>query len=207
MLSFTQVSHRFGTRTLFSELTLSLPESRVVLTGANGSGKTTLLLIAAGILTPSQGMVSFNQQNVADIALRNQIGISASKLNLPGFFTATDMLAFHGRQFNCKPDCHWADYRWVNAFGLTPFLNTRVEDLSLGNYKKLSLTLALMHSPELLLLDEPTNGLDDKTRSALEDCFETYAGQLIIASHEPQVFASNSGVRHLHLDASGVHDR
>ena len=207
MLSFTQVSHRFGTRNLFSELTLSLPESRVVLTGANGSGKTTLLLIAAGILTPSQGMVSFNQQNVADIALRNQIGISASKVTLPGFFTVTDMLAFHGRQFNCEPDCQWADYRWVNAFGLTPFLNTRVEDLSLGNYKKLSLILALMHSPELLLLDEPTNGLDDKTRSALEDCFETYAGQLIIASHEPQVFASNCSVRHLHLDASGVHDR
>ena len=178
-----------------------------MLTGANGSGKTTLLLIAAGILTPSQGMVSFNQQNVADIALRNQIGISASKVTLPGFFTVTDMLAFHGRQFNCEPDCQWADYRWVNAFGLTPFLNTRVEDLSLGNYKKLSLILALMHSPELLLLDEPTNGLDDKTRSVLEDCFETYAGQLIIASHEPQVFASNSGVRHLHLDASGVHDR
>ena len=207
MLSFTQVSHRFGTRNLFSELTLSLPESRVVLTGANGSGKTTLLLIAAGILTPSQGMVSFNQQNVADIALRNQIGISASKVTLPGFFTVTDMLAFHGRQFNCEPDCQWADYRWVNAFGLAPFLNTRVEDLSLGNYKKLSLILALMHSPELLLLDEPTNGLDDKTRSALEDCFETYAGQLIIASHEPQVFASNCSVRHLHLDASGVHDR
>ena len=65
-----------------------------MLTGANGSGKTTLLLIAAGILSPSQGVVSFNQQNVADIALRNQIGISASKVNLPGFFTATDMLAF-----------------------------------------------------------------------------------------------------------------
>ena len=64
-----------------------------------------------------------------------------------------------------------------------------------------------MHSPELLLLDEPTNGLDDQTRSALEDCFESYAGQLIIASHEPQVFASNCSVRHLHLDASGVHDR
>ena len=207
MLSFAQVSHRIGTKTLFSELTLSLPESRVVLTGANGSGKTTLLFIAAGILSPSQGVVSFNQQNVADIALRNQIGISASKVNLPGFFTVTDMLAFHGRQFNCEPDCQWADYRWVNAFGLTPFLSTRVEDLSLGNYKKLSLILALMHSPELLLLDEPTNGLDDKTRSVLEDCFETYAGQLIIASHEPQVFASNCSVRHLHLDASGVHDR
>lgn len=205
MLSFSQVSHNFGTRTLFRALTLSLPESRVVLTGANGSGKTTLLLIAAGILPPSQGVVSFKQQNVAD--LRRQIGISASKVNLPGFFTVTDMLAFHGRQFNCEPDCHWADYRWVNAFGLTPFLNTKVEDLSLGNYKKLSLILALMHSPELLLLDEPTNGLDDQTRSALEDCFETYAGQLIIASHEPQVFASNSNVRHLHLDASGVHDR
>ena len=207
MLSFTQVSHHFGTRTLFRELTLSLPESRVVLTGANGSGKTTLLLIAAGILPPSQGVVSFNQLNVADISLRRQIGISASKVNLPGFFTVTDMLAFHGRQFNCVPDCLWADYRWVNAFGLTPFLNTRVEDLSLGNYKKLSLILALMHSPELLLLDEPTNGLDDKTRSALEECFETYAGQLIIASHEPQVFASKNNVRHLHLDASGVHDR
>lgn len=207
MLSFEQVSHHFGARTLFGNLTLSLPEPRVVLTGANGSGKTTLLLIAAGILIPSQGAVRFNQQNVAETAMRRTIGISASKVNLPGFFKVTEMLAFHARQFHCVPDCHWADYPWVTAFGLTPFINTRVQDLSLGNYKKLSLILAFMHEPELLLLDEPTNGLDDKTRDALQGCFAAYKGQLVIASHEPQVFSSANDVRHLHLDASGVHDK
>ena len=201
MLSFEHVSHQFGARVLFQDLSLSLPESRIVLTGANGMGKTTLLLIAAGVLPPCAGRVRFNQQPVTNPAMRRKIGISANKVSLPGFFSVTELLTFQARQFNCS-----ADSEWIDCFGLSPFLNTRVDDLSLGNNKKLSLILALMYQPELLLLDEPTNGLDSKTRQALDDFFADYPGQIVIASHEPEVFAGAREVRHLHLDTNGVHD-
>lgn len=201
LLTFDQVSHHFGSRAIFHNINLTLSEPRVLLTGANGSGKTTLLLMAAGVLVPTQGRVQFNRHSVAQPAMHQQVGISASKVNLPGFFTVTEMLAFHARQFDCS-----AQNEWITTFALTPYLNTLVQDLSLGNYKKLSLIVALMHKPALLLLDEPTNGLDSGARTALEACIADYDGQVVIASHEAGVLTGENGVRHLHLDANGVHE-
>jgi ATPase subunit of ABC transporter with duplicated ATPase domains len=59
-----------------------------------------------------------------------------------------------------------------------------VGDLSLGNYKKLSLIMALQHQPQLLLLDEPSNGLDEQARAVLTRVLTSYPGQVIVASHE-----------------------
>lgn len=72
----------------------------------------------------------------------------------------------------------------AEQLGFSPFLQTRVSDLSLGNYKKLSLLTALLHEPDLLLLDEPTNGLDDDARHAMNAILSDFTGQLIIASHD-----------------------
>ncbi|MBU2280427.1 MAG: AAA family ATPase, partial [Gammaproteobacteria bacterium] len=65
-----------------------------------------------------------------------------------------------------------------------PFMLTQVADLSLGNYKKLSLITALLHQPELLLLDEPSNGLDEHAKAALSRLLRSYPGQVIVASHD-----------------------
>lgn len=201
MLTFEQVGHRYGARQLFDGVSLTLPEQRIMLTGDNGIGKTTLLMIAAGLISPTSGMVLLNGENVQNLSQRRHIGISASKVNLPVFFTVTELLQFQARQFHCEfPD------KWVGELGLSPFLNTKIQDLSLGNAKKLSLILALMFEPALLLLDEPTNGLDAKTREALHQCFRDYPGQIIMASHEPGAF-DGVDARYLHLDVQGVHEK
>ena len=59
-----------------------------------------------------------------------------------------------------------------------------VRDLSGGEKRRLQLTRLLMDSPNLLLLDEPTNDFDVETLTALEDLLDTYAGVLIIISHD-----------------------
>src|SRR5690606_29982959 len=128
-----------------------LAEPRVLISGANGSGKTTLLLMAAGLVKPQSGYVSFNQQDVLQANTKRQIGISASKVALPAFMTVRELLAFHRQQF-ARSACD----EWVAHFSLDQYLSTKVADLSLGNYKKLSLLTAIMHQPALLLLDEPT---------------------------------------------------
>lgn len=179
MLNFDTISLRFSHHILFSNLNLDIPEKRVVLTGENGSGKTTLLMLAAGLIQPDSGEVLFNNEPVNAIPSKARIGISANKIALPTFFTARELLAFHCNMHKCKLDLGLGD-----ALGLTPFLQTKVTDLSLGNYKKLSLLTALLHQPELLLLDEPTNGLDDDARDAMNGILNNFSGQLIIASHD-----------------------
>lgn len=179
MLTFTAVSLRYPTATIFNNLTLNLPEKRVVITGENGSGKTTLLMLAAGLVTPDAGEVTFDNHPVTSQQNKRRIGISASKVALPTFFTSRELLDFHCHMHQCTLDLTMAE-----QLGFSPFLQTRVSDLSLGNYKKLSLLTALLHEPDLLLLDEPTNGLDDDARHAMNTILSDFTGQLIIASHD-----------------------
>ncbi|WP_340678098.1 ABC transporter ATP-binding protein [Paraglaciecola sp.] len=196
MLTFEEISQFYQQRCVFSDFSLQISEPRVLLSGPNGSGKATLLMMAAGLIKPSTGTVSFNGQSVLGPESKIHIGISAAKVALPGFFTVAELLDFHGRQFDCQINQHW-----VQQFSLKPYWHTKVANLSLGNYKKLSLLTAIMHQPKLLLLDEPSNGLDDKARLALNLLLTDYPGQVIIASHEA-LAAEHHQVRHIQLQRS-----
>jgi ABC-2 type transport system ATP-binding protein len=179
LLVFDQISQYYGGTFLFQNLSFSLDAPRIQISGANGSGKTTLLLLAAGLLKPHAGHVSFRQQDVLLAGSKRQIGISANKVALPAFMTVTELLRFQAQQFGCDERTSW-----IAEFGLDPFMLTQVADLSLGNYKKLSLITALLHQPELLLLDEPSNGLDEHAKAALSRLLRSYPGQVIVASHD-----------------------
>jgi ATP-binding cassette subfamily F protein uup len=61
---------------------------------------------------------------------------------------------------------------------------TPVGDLSGGERRRLQLTRLLMGSPNVLLLDEPTNDFDVETLTALEDLLDTFAGTLLVISHD-----------------------
>ncbi|MFN6971541.1 MAG: ATP-binding cassette domain-containing protein [Rheinheimera sp.] len=222
MLVFDHLCHHFDNAVIFHQLSFTIDAPRVLITGANGSGKTTLLLLAAGLIKPKAGRVSFRGQDVLQRQAKRWIGISANKVELPVFMTVQELLQFQAQQFagvfaggpaaglNAhRPDLQHnkgsqqpsdrsaADVTdWVGEFGLTPFLRTKVGDLSLGNAKKLSLILALQHQPQLLLLDEPSNGLDEQARAALVRVLTDYPGQVIVASHEP---LSAGDVPMLHL--------
>tara|TARA_R110000751_G_scaffold116604_2_gene216740 strand:- start:564699 stop:565304 length:606 start_codon:yes stop_codon:yes gene_type:complete len=196
LLEFEKVSHFYQNRCVFNDFSLEINEPRVLISGPNGSGKTTLLMLAAGLITPDAGKVSFNLEPVLTTASKSNIGISASKVALPGFLTVAELLDFHGRQFNCEPKEHW-----IEQFALKQYWHIKVANLSLGNYKKLSLLIAVMHQPKLLLLDEPTNGLDENARLALNLLLSDYPGLVIIASHEA-IAAEHQQVRHIQLQRS-----
>ena len=61
---------------------------------------------------------------------------------------------------------------------------TMVRDLSGGEKRRLQLTRLLMGSPNVLLLDEPTNDFDVETLTALEDLLDSFAGTLVVISHD-----------------------
>lgn len=85
MLEFKKVTQHYQNRCLFSDFSLLIDEPRVLISGPNGSGKTTLLLMAAGLVQPDSGEVKFRQQSVFEPDSKKNIGISASKVNLPVF--------------------------------------------------------------------------------------------------------------------------
>ncbi len=107
MLEFHQMSLAFENRCIFNAFSLSIDEPRILLTGANGSGKTTLLMLAAGLLSPNEGRVTFNGQLVDSVNAKRNIGISANKVLLPEFMTVQALLEFHCGQFQCELDKEW----------------------------------------------------------------------------------------------------
>lgn len=179
-LTFTYQYNPHYTAPIIDNLSATLDQPLTVLSGPNGSGKTTLLLLLAGLLKPNSGSVTIDGIEASSSNLRQHIGISASKVNLPDFLMVSELLTFHASQFNCS-----IPNKLIERLRLSSFLSTQIAKLSLGNYKKVSLLTAMMHQPKVLLLDEPTNGLDDASRAELIDVIRSYQGQVVMASHEP----------------------
>ena len=142
------------------------------LIGPNGSGKTTTIQCLVGLLRPDSGEITvFGRKNDPDRRdWKLDIGYVG---DIPVFWerwTADQNLRFIS-QF-------YPDWSYLNASKLADRFQLprekRAKDLSTGNRIKLSLIMALAHSPKLLLLDEPTSGMDPVVRAeALDVLFET----------------------------------
>lgn len=154
------------------------PGIRYGILGPNGAGKTSLLKLLTGSLKPSAG--------------RFQVGATVK----PGYLSqhldeldptirvleAVQQIATHvdlgnGKELSASQLCErlgfGVDAQW-----------TPIGDLSGGERRRLQLTRILMSGPNVILLDEPTNDFDVETLAALEDLLDSFAGTLIIVSHD-----------------------
>lgn len=126
--------------------------------GPNGAGKSTLIRTMLGLISPTSGMARvFGLDCVKDKkAILAQVGYMPSEAQFYHGMKVKDVLAFSAnmRKKNC------AEQAKLLCKRLDLDINRKVEELSLGNRKKVSIVCALQHEPPLYLLDEPTSGLD-----------------------------------------------
>ena len=126
--------------------------------GPNGSGKSTTIRCIMNLINNTSGIIKINgvELDKNDIRLKELIGYLPSEIYLYEDFTVKEMLDFHESFY--KKDLNKRRKYLVRIFMLDE--SKKIEDLSLGNLKKLGIVLSLMHEPKLLILDEPTSGLD-----------------------------------------------
>ncbi len=155
------------------------PGERTGIVGANGAGKSTLLGLIDGTITPDAGRVK--RGKTVRLAVLDQQGDSLAAV---GGDRIADVL---GR----LPGGYQVDGREVTPAQLLERLgfgrgqlSSRVEDLSGGERRRLQLMLTLLSEPNVLLLDEPTNDVDTDTLTAMEDLLDSWAGTLIVVSHD-----------------------
>ena len=167
-LTFHEVSRNFGRRRALARVTLTCRAGEIVaLLGPNGAGKSTLLSIAATLLQPSAGTVSYGDVSARDggASLRGRIGFLAHDLFVYPELSAAENLMFFGR-LHGLPDV----VTRVDAALLRANLADRREDpvatFSRGMRQRLAIERALLHAPRLVLLDEPFTGLDDSAVTA-----------------------------------------
>ncbi|AKP08346.1 ABC transporter ATP-binding protein [Corynebacterium pseudotuberculosis] len=163
---------------LVQDLTWRLaPGERIGLVGVNGSGKTTLLKTLAGAYELSEGKriegrtvrLGWLKQELDDLdptlRLLDAVEEVASYIQLGKKELSASQLA-ERLGFSAKRQ------------------RTPVGDLSGGERRRLQLTRVLMSEPNLLLLDEPTNDLDIDTLQELESLLDSWAGTLVVISHD-----------------------
>lgn len=126
--------------------------------GPNGSGKSTTIRVIMNLINKTSGKVLINGKEIDknDLELKEMIGYLPGDINLYEDLTVGEMLDFHESFY--KKNIHKRRCELVQLLKLDE--NKKIEDLSLGNTKKLGIVLALMHNPKILILDEPTSGLD-----------------------------------------------
>jgi ABC-2 type transport system ATP-binding protein len=136
------------------------------LIGPNGAGKSTTIRTLLGYIGADGGRASRFGMGIAreTVGLKKRTGYLPSEAVFTENMKVRDML-FYTAEFYRKD---LKERIMLLASKLALDLGKRVDDLSLGNRKKVAIIQALMHSPELLILDEPTSGLDPLVLPVLE---------------------------------------
>ena len=135
--------------------------------GPNGAGKTTSIKMMVGLLKPTSGEVLINGQDMKkfDKAL---IGVCPQELVLWDNLTCEESLKLIGDMYEVPKDVLKGRIeQLLNDLILTDKANTLVTNLSGGMKRRLNLSLALVHQPEIVMLDEPSEGLDPQSRRVL----------------------------------------
>lgn len=140
-------------------LSLTLEKGEVFgFIGPNGAGKSTTIRSVMNLINKTEGEVYLNGEKLTKkcARLKEEIGYLPSEIHLYDDLTVKEMLDYHESFY--KKNIHKRRLDLVKRLKLDE--TKKIEELSLGNLKKVGIILAFMHNPKLVILDEPTSGLD-----------------------------------------------
>jgi ABC transport system ATP-binding/permease protein len=172
------IGKSFGERTIVRDLSVRVMRGdRIGVVGPNGSGKTTLVNLLAGALAPDTGTVRLG----ANLAMAT---LDQRRESLDPRWTLGEALTGGGTTVTIGGKTkHVIGY--MQDFLFSPQqARTPLSALSGGERGRLMLARALARPSNLLVLDEPTNDLDLETLDVLEELIGTYAGTVILISHD-----------------------
>lgn len=126
--------------------------------GPNGAGKSTTIRTLLGLIKKTSGSASvFGMDCEKDkVKILSEVGYLPGEVFYYDNMRAIDLLRYSASFY--KKDCTKRIAELADALSLD--LNKKIEDMSLGNKKKVGIVQGLLHSPKLIILDEPTSGLD-----------------------------------------------
>jgi len=126
--------------------------------GPNGAGKSTTIRTMLSLIYPTSGSVTIFGKDAIEFGpeVREEIGYLPSEIFYYDKMKVIDLLKYSASFY--KKECTEKMYQLAEYMELD--LDRKIQDLSLGNKKKVGIVQGLLHSPKLIILDEPTSGLD-----------------------------------------------
>lgn len=141
--------------------------------GPNGAGKTTTLKILTGLLNPSSGSVNIFGKDLfkKQLAIKRKIGVVSQNPSFEANLTVERSLDLYGLLWGLRDRRARKDRvkEILKTFDLESIKNSKNDELSIGQRRRVQLAREFMHDMDLLFLDEPTVGLDPSARRMLLD--------------------------------------
>ena len=190
MIEVQHVSKHYRAHTALDDVSLTIERGRVFgLLGPNGAGKTTLIRMINNIIKPDSGMILFDGKplSASDVA---RIGYLPEERGLYRKMKVGEHAIYLARLKGLSSS--EAKRRleiWFEKFGIMPWWDKRVEELSKGMQQKVQFVCTVLHEPELLIFDEPFSGFDPVNAELLKSeiiALRERGSTLIFSTHNMQ---------------------
>ena len=173
-LTAAELSKSYGSLEVFTDVDLAIDKgSRVVILGLNGAGKTTLLRILGGVDQPDTGVVTPGHGLKLGYYAQEHETLDTSRSVLENLHTAAPQLT------DTEARSVLGSFLFSGDDAAKP-----ASVLSGGEKTRLALAILVVSSANVLLLDEPTNNLDPASREEVLAAIRTYAGAIILVTHD-----------------------
>jgi Cu-processing system ATP-binding protein len=184
MIRIENLHKQFAKNEVLKGVDLHIPEGGIyAVLGPNGSGKTTLIKCVLGLVIPDRGSIRVLEHPVKNQwKYREEINYLPQIANFPGNIRVRELIRMI-KDLRSKPG---EEDPLIALFGLEPFLDKKLANLSGGTKQKVNLVLTFMFDSPVIVLDEPTSGLDPASMIALKELIrrERQAGKtFLITTH------------------------
>ncbi|HEX4792110.1 MAG TPA: ABC transporter ATP-binding protein [Actinospica sp.] len=190
VVSARGLAKSYGARAAVAGLDFDIARGEAVgFLGPNGAGKSTMMRMLGCVSVPGSGELEVFGLSAAREAraVRARLGVVPQDDTLDMELTVAENVYVYGRYFGLpRAVIRERSRQLLEFFQLAERASSRVETLSGGQRRRLTIARALISDPELVLLDEPTNGLDPQARHALWDRLRELQGRgtsLVLTTH------------------------
>ncbi|MFB3169808.1 ABC transporter ATP-binding protein [Neobacillus sp. 179-C4.2 HS] len=159
VIEIKNLTKTYGKARGISDISFYVEEGEIFgFIGPNGAGKSTTIRTLLSLIYPTSGSATIFGKDTVQFApeIKKEIGYLPSEVFYYDNMKVKDLLTYSASFY--KKDCSKRIKELAEIMDLD--LNKKIDDLSLGNKKKVGIVQGLLHEPKLIILDEPTSGLD-----------------------------------------------